>query len=1146
MPFLFLCRRCPGGGPGWGVDGSPDSPGRNCFPQGNILIIQESDKPEPDDNLGGGVICFLFKRKVKLFSIGLMDIARTRGDFLEVEDFSSNRPFRIDFEGLGDNAVQTIPIERNNVVRLCLNLLGEGGVTQISFCSDDQSDSPVESPSDAPTVALSASPTTRSPTFSPPTPTLGSISGNVMEDMDNDNTGDIDLAGVLITLLDRSGVVVGTTLTDTGGAYVFYNLVFGNYTVLETNLAGYADVSDVDGANDNRVFVRLAASTNSTGNNFVDELASIAPSFAPSSSGAPSGSISPSATPSTSVGPSSSQLPFCKSVVKIDFDRFSNNSLIDPGTYVSSEWRDSFGVTISAWASCGGFTPDGKARLFDSSAPGTDDGNSALGSPNRFCSVGGPGTGAGGSPGMPGENCIAQGNILVIQESNKTAPDDNFAGGVLCFEFVIPTGIQSVGLMDIPEGRGDFLEVEVEGVDAPTRINFVGLGNNAVQDVPVNVIAARRLCVYLLGEGAMTELVICSNGIDSPSSVPSATPSASPSGTPSTRPTFSALPSSQPSSIPTGSSSPSERPSALPSVSSGPSSIRQDLSTSSGPKSVLPSLSNDGCKEVSVEFDAAGSDRFKMYGLSMFANMTANVNSQGSSAVPPSSVEGGAQTFLFATPVQRTISIGLLDIDNNNSYIEVESVDSVDPIKVDITGTGNGTVQTVLLPFTGVSRVSVHFSGSGNVTECKFCIVGDFEANSRTGVQGVPRLPSDVLSKCQSRDFPCDSDSSKVRTCRYDYGEEKWVNSCIDESEWKEAKEVWTAYCGRCQDLPQNPADFSPTSKAKLKEMDGMCSTGKFGVDNIAVLRSDGETVDFTLKHNFISKLERTQIWFDNPGPNGGSLCSEEEDIASNTEIGRYTALCSAGWATLDVVAESGNSFKMLGVIEDVPAPLCQDGFDFIDFNPMKRCHWQIKIPCDYSMSTRHLASRAIVEELPGLTKESLEELAKVGSDCELRSKAVDVLPVAVDSCTQRGFEQPVKLISQNEDTVTFSISQVWKGCSSASNGRLLSWIAADYIGLDDHLQCAKFDSLSCGLVTTLSAKCSDGATVIDLYTYDTDPSLFRQADGSAVIVPAACGTSGDARTMCHFRYILKCDPSQCAKSRPAVRRLGSTLKSYA
>jgi hypothetical protein len=61
----------------------------------------------------------------------------------------------------------------------------------------------------------------------------GSISGNVKEDVENNNSGDIALGNVFITLLNQSGIVVSTTLTDSTGGYVFDNLQAGNYTVVE-------------------------------------------------------------------------------------------------------------------------------------------------------------------------------------------------------------------------------------------------------------------------------------------------------------------------------------------------------------------------------------------------------------------------------------------------------------------------------------------------------------------------------------------------------------------------------------------------------------------------------------------------------------------------------------------------------------------------------------------------------------------------------------------------------------------------------------------------------------------------------------------------------------------------------------------------
>ena len=104
---------------------------------------------------------------------------------------------------------------------------------------------------------------------------LGSISGNVSEDTDNDDIGEEPLSGVTIMLLDSSGGMVSATETDALGNYVFYDLPMGDYQVKETDPSTLVSVSDIDNNGDvNLIDVTLSPTTtfNSTGNDFVDEL----------------------------------------------------------------------------------------------------------------------------------------------------------------------------------------------------------------------------------------------------------------------------------------------------------------------------------------------------------------------------------------------------------------------------------------------------------------------------------------------------------------------------------------------------------------------------------------------------------------------------------------------------------------------------------------------------------------------------------------------------------------------------------------------------------------------------------------------------------------------------------------------------------
>jgi hypothetical protein len=59
-------------------------------------------------------------------------------------------------------------------------------------------------------------------------------------------------------------------------------------------------------------------------------------------------------------------------------------------------------------------------RTLDTANPGEEPfGDADLGAPNEKCTPPGPGVGAGGEPGLPGENCSPLGNVLIIQEENE-------------------------------------------------------------------------------------------------------------------------------------------------------------------------------------------------------------------------------------------------------------------------------------------------------------------------------------------------------------------------------------------------------------------------------------------------------------------------------------------------------------------------------------------------------------------------------------------------------------------------------------------------------------------------------------------------------------------------------------------------------
>jgi protocatechuate 3,4-dioxygenase beta subunit len=83
---------------------------------------------------------------------------------------------------------------------------------------------------------------------------LASIGDKVWNDLDNDGIQDANepgMAGITVTLFDGSGNVVGSTVTDANGNYIFNNLPAGNYQVGFTLPAGFVFSPKDQGVDDN-------------------------------------------------------------------------------------------------------------------------------------------------------------------------------------------------------------------------------------------------------------------------------------------------------------------------------------------------------------------------------------------------------------------------------------------------------------------------------------------------------------------------------------------------------------------------------------------------------------------------------------------------------------------------------------------------------------------------------------------------------------------------------------------------------------------------------------------------------------------------------------------------------------------------------
>jgi LPXTG-motif cell wall-anchored protein len=104
------------------------------------------------------------------------------------------------------------------------------------------------------------------------------------------------LAGVTIALIDSAGTVVSSTTTVADGSYEFAGVAAGDFTVTETQPAGYGAGLIVPG---NSIAVPVAAGIGSAGNDFSESLASISGTVLVDGTLAPLGGITVTLTDSS-------------------------------------------------------------------------------------------------------------------------------------------------------------------------------------------------------------------------------------------------------------------------------------------------------------------------------------------------------------------------------------------------------------------------------------------------------------------------------------------------------------------------------------------------------------------------------------------------------------------------------------------------------------------------------------------------------------------------------------------------------------------------------------------------------------------------------------------------------------------------------
>lgn len=205
----------------------------------------------------------------------------------------------------------------------------------------------------------------------------------------------------------------------------------------------------------------------------------------------------------------------------IDFNtdgvkELNNGSPLAKGAYITNQYQDDIGLTISGESNHSGRTGD--VIIFDSSNPSGGDWD--LGTPNQ--AFGGPGQGSGGAMGA-GINNVAEGNLIILAENvidNDSDglvdnPDDDAAGGVITFDFDNPITIQAVTMVDLDDNANNTIKLYFADSRPPLVVSVPRIGDNSRKIVLTkeadNTWADKvvKVEVSLSGSGGIAGLCYC-------------------------------------------------------------------------------------------------------------------------------------------------------------------------------------------------------------------------------------------------------------------------------------------------------------------------------------------------------------------------------------------------------------------------------------------------------------------------------------------------------------------------------------------------------------------------------------------------------------------------------------------------------------
>jgi hypothetical protein len=202
--------------------------------------------------------------------------------------------------------------------------------------------------------------------------------------------------------------------------------------------------------------------------------------------------------------------------VEIDWDSLPSGDAPVAGLIITNQYGPGTGFAAPFTVSATGGAA-GDAVLFDSSNP--TGGDVDLGTPNE--DFGGPGIGAGGEAGTPGQNDEALGFLLIVEENSTddngdgiidggapNAPDDA-VGVTISLTFENPVTILSADLIDQEAAEPVTITAfDSNGDVIGTPVDAAGFGDNSYEVIDLGFTDVSELLFEFGGSGGIESILL--------------------------------------------------------------------------------------------------------------------------------------------------------------------------------------------------------------------------------------------------------------------------------------------------------------------------------------------------------------------------------------------------------------------------------------------------------------------------------------------------------------------------------------------------------------------------------------------------------------------------------------------------------------